>query len=90
MSILGLCNRENRPKYLHKGFQYGVLETGLSMIRYKVEYGFDTFLEQGGAASDAAVAAYITSLLAREIQKEEVLFDCSILSVENQDGRYLC
>ena len=26
MSILGLCNRENRPKYLHKGFQYGVLE----------------------------------------------------------------
>ncbi len=25
MSILGLCNRENRPKYLHKGFQYGVL-----------------------------------------------------------------
>ena len=25
MSILDLCNRENRPKYLHKGFQYGVL-----------------------------------------------------------------
>ena len=20
-----MCNRENRPKYLHKGFQYGVL-----------------------------------------------------------------
>jgi hypothetical protein len=43
------------------------LETGLSMVRYEGEYGFDTFLEQGGAASDADVAAYITSLLAQEI-----------------------
>ena len=25
LSIPGLCNREDRPKYLHKGFQYGLL-----------------------------------------------------------------
>ena len=31
MSILGLCNRENRPKYLHKGFQYGVLVARTSL-----------------------------------------------------------
>ncbi len=49
------------------------LETGLSMVRHEGEYGFDTFLEQGGAASDVDVAAYITSLLAQEIhnKKEE-------------------
>ena len=65
------------------------LETGLSMVRYEGEYGFDTFLEQGGAASDADVAAYITSLLAQEIQMEGAPFGCSTLSVENQDGGYL-
>ena len=43
------------------------LATGLSMVRYEGEYGFDTFLEQGGTASDGDVAAYITSLLAEEI-----------------------
>ena len=35
MSILGLCNRENRPKYLHKGFQYGVLEHYSPKVRYR-------------------------------------------------------
>ena len=43
------------------------LATGLSMVRYEGEYGFDTFLEQGGTASDGDVAASITSLLAEEI-----------------------
>ena len=65
------------------------LETGLSMVRYEGEYGFDTFLEQGGAATDADVAAYITLLLAQEIQMEGAPFGCSTLSVENQDGGYL-
>ena len=65
------------------------LETGLSMVRYEGEYGFDTFLEQGGAASDGDVAAYITSLLEQEIQMEGASFGCSTLSVENQDGGYL-
>ncbi len=65
------------------------LETGLSMVRHEGEYGFDTFLEQGGAASDADVAACITSLLAQEIHMEGAPFGCSTLSVKNQDGGYL-
>ena len=64
------------------------LETGLSMVRYEGEYGFDTFLEQGGAGSDADVAAYITSLLAQEIHMEGTPFGCSTLSVENEAGGY--
>ena len=65
------------------------LETGLSVVRYEGEYGFDTFLEQGGAASDGEIAAYITSLLAQEIHMEGAPFGCSTLSVENQDGGFL-
>ncbi len=35
MSILGLCNRENRPKYLHKGFQYGVLDCENRLFKFE-------------------------------------------------------
>ena len=31
------------------------LEEGLSAVRYQGDYGFDSFLEQGGAASDQEV-----------------------------------
>lgn len=65
------------------------LEAGLSTVRYEGDYGFDTFLEQGGAGSDADVAAYITSLLAQEIYMEGTPFGCSTLSVENEAGGYL-
>lgn len=65
------------------------LETGLSTVRYEGDYGFDAFLEQGGAGSDADVAAYITSLLAQEIHMEGAPFGCSTLSVENRNGGYL-
>lgn len=65
------------------------LEAGLSVVRYEGEYGFDAFLEQGGAGSDEDVAAYITSLLAQEIHMEGSPFGCSTLSVENRNGGYL-
>lgn len=65
------------------------LEAGLSVVRYEGEYGFDAFLEQGGAGSDEDVAAYITSILAQEIHMEGSPFGCSTLSVENRDGGYL-
>ena len=65
------------------------LETGLSTVRYEGDYGFDTFLEQGGAGSDTDVAAYITSLLAQEIYMEGAPFGCSTLSVKNRGGEYL-
>ena len=65
------------------------LETGLSTVQYEGDYGFDTFLEQGGAATDADVAAFITSLLAQEVHMEGNPFGCSTLSVKNRDGGYL-
>ena len=85
----GKANRDKNAVQVTPTSEITELETGLSMVRYEGEYGFDTFLEQGGAASDTDVAAYITSLLAQEIHMEGTPFGCSTLSVENQDGGYL-
>ena len=65
------------------------LKTGLSAVRYEGDYGFDTFLEQGGADTDAGVAAWLTSLLEQELSFSGTPFGCSTLSVENRDGGYL-
>lgn len=68
------------------------LEEGLSVVRYEGNYGFDGFLEQGGASSDAEVAEYISS----EIQSNLPSlifggnpFGCSTLSVPGTEGGYL-
>ena len=36
------------------------LEPGLSMVRYEGDYGFEGFLDQGGAASDDEVIDYLS------------------------------
>ncbi len=82
-------SRDENAVWITPTSEIAELEAGLSTVRYEGDYGFDIFLEQGGAGSDADVAAYITSLLAQEIQMEGAPFGCSTLSVENQDGGYL-
>lgn len=39
------------------------LENGLYYLEYKGDYGFEAFLERGGAESDADMAVYITEFL---------------------------
>lgn len=65
------------------------LEDGLSTIRFEGDSGFDTFLEQGGAASDWEVAQYLTALVKENISLGDLLFGCSTLSVANANGGYL-
>lgn len=65
------------------------LEDGLSVIRYEGSYGFDEFLEQGGASSDEGVVEYVGSQLFSNIPK--LLFGgnpfgCSTISVRNSEG----
>jgi predicted choloylglycine hydrolase len=65
------------------------LDDGLSVVRYEGDYGFGSFLEQGGASSDEGVAEYLSSQLTSGIP--ELLFGgnpfgCSTLSVQNKDG----
>lgn len=68
------------------------LEDGLSVVRYEGTYGFDEFLQQGGADSDAGVAEYLMEKLSDSGLK--ILFGgnpfgCSTLSVPGKDGGYL-
>ena len=65
------------------------LEKDFSVVRYEGDYGFNTFLEQGGADSDAGVAAWLTSQLEQDVFLSGNSFGCSTLSVENRDGGYL-
>lgn len=43
------------------------LEDGLSVVRFEGNYGFDEFLEQGGASSDEGVVEYVGSWLSSNI-----------------------
>lgn len=68
------------------------LEEDLSAVRYEGDYGFDSFLEQGGASSDEEVVEYVSSRLASNLP--ELLFGgnpfgCSTLSVKSTEAGYL-
>ena len=68
------------------------LDTGLYYLEYKGNYGFDAFLEKGGAANETAMAEYITSFLSGGFVKGSVDptaqdFGCSTLTVGRQMGR---
>lgn len=68
------------------------LEDGLYYMEYKGDYGFDAFLEQGGAASEQVMAEHITSFLSGGFVKGGANpgpknFGCSTLSVTGLMGR---
>lgn len=68
------------------------LEDGLSVVRYEGDYGFDYFLEQGGASSDAEVVEYVSSEILSNITSLIFggrPFGCSTLQVENEAGGWL-
>lgn len=65
------------------------LEEGLSMVRYEGSYGFDEFLEQGGASSDEEVVEFLNSRITSNIPRLVFggnPFGCSTLSVESAEG----
>ncbi|NLL78715.1 MAG: linear amide C-N hydrolase [Clostridiales bacterium] len=67
---------------------------GLYMMEYEGDYGFDTFLEQGGASSNEEMAGYIMSFLSGGLYKHNTVelaepdYGCSTLFVEG-NGEYL-
>lgn len=68
------------------------LEEGLSMIRYEGNYGFDEFLDRGGAVTDGEVAAFLMESLSEgglSLIFGGNPFGCSTLSVAGGDGSYL-
>lgn len=68
------------------------LEKGFSAVGYDGNYGFERFLEQGGADSDKAVKEFLANEFMAEAEGVEMnteLFGCSTLSVPNAEGGYL-
>ncbi len=68
------------------------VEEGFYSMEYEGDYGFDEFLEQGGAATDDKLAAYIISFLSHGFYKPETVnleigdYGCCTLSVKNKEG----
>lgn len=68
------------------------LEEGLSSVRYDGDYGFDEYLEQGGAASDSKVMNFLVRNLLSEASDMEYkgsVFGCSTISVKSPVGESL-
>lgn len=68
------------------------LEKGLSAVQFEGDYGFDRFLEQGGAVSDSEVIQFLAQQIAGEnIVPNAItnIFGCSTLSVKSPENEML-
>lgn len=70
------------------------LDDGLWCMEYKGDYGFDGFLAQGGAKSDAEMGDYIASFLSHGFFKPDTSiaggdYGCSALMTESPEGGML-
>ena len=68
------------------------VEDHLYSMEYRGDYGFDGFLSQGGASSDAEMADYIASFLSHGFWKPDTAsmpssdFGCSTITVKDTNG----
>ena len=77
--------------YVSTTSEIAELESGLSAVHYDGDYGFDLFLEQGGADSDQAVLQFLNNTLFHGdsgLRMGGDAFGCSTISVKNADGGY--
>lgn len=67
------------------------LEPGLFAVRYDGDYGFDEFLEKGGAASDREVVQYLAENLIGELGLDFLgnIFGCSTIMANSPEGGVL-
>ena len=70
------------------------LEDGLWAMEYRGDYGFDTFLAQGGAETDAEMGGYIASFLSHGFWKPDTSsaggkYGCSAATVRDPNGNTL-
>lgn len=69
--------------------QITTLESGLSSANFSGDDGFETFLAQGGASSDADVTQFLASRLLADVAVNGSSFGCSTLTVSSPDGHQL-
>lgn len=69
--------------------QITTLESGFSSASFSGDDGFEEFLSQGGASSDAEVTQFLTSKLLTDVAVNGGSFGCSTLAVSSPDGHRL-
>lgn len=82
-------NAESSADVISLGSEITELESGLSAIRFDGDYGFEEYLAQGGASSDAGVADFLMGYLPGEAVRFLLggnPFGCSTVSVQNEAG----
>ena len=67
------------------------LEDGFFAVRYEGDYGFDEFIEQGGASSDSEVVAYLSEHLLSGLDLGFLgdIFGCSTIAATGSEGEAL-
>lgn len=84
-------NRDSADNFVSVTSEIAELESGFSAVRYEGDYGFDLFLEQGGADSDQAVLQFLNNNLFQGNSGLQIggdAFGCSTVSVKNADDGY--
>lgn len=69
--------------------QITALESGFSSASFSGDDGFEVFLSQGGASSDANVTQFLASKLLADVSVSGNTFGCSTLTVSSPDGHQL-
>ena len=68
-----------------------LLENGFSAVQYKGDYGFNDFLLEGGASTDADVVKFLSSYLFSGINLAftEPTFGCNTIAIEDANNEFL-
>ncbi|MDE5859313.1 MAG: choloylglycine hydrolase, partial [Oscillospiraceae bacterium] len=84
-------NSDSADNFVSVTSEIAELELGFSAVRYDGDYGFDLFLEQGGADSDQAVLQFLNNNMFQGNSGLQIggdAFGCSTVSVKNANGGY--
>lgn len=91
-SVPNGSNTESESSEILLSSEVVELTDGLSAVKYEGTYGFDEFLSQGGASSDAEVVSYlVTNVLSgtNGLSFGGIPFGCSTISVKDENGNAL-
>lgn len=87
-----ILNTENQQEAIQIPTQLSLLEEGLLVMRYDGDYGFQNFLDNGGASSDGEVLNYLIEKVLTDVSGLQFLndlFGCSTIQTQNEQGEIL-
>jgi predicted choloylglycine hydrolase len=81
--IIGMNNQINPTTEIKR------LDNGLQTVKIDGDYGFDNFIDQGGATSDSGVIQFLTNNISKTMSNlnfSNDIFGCSTISVKADNG----